>query len=146
VIYFFDSSALVKRYLQEKGSETVVACLNEADQVIVSSVSKLECFSTFRRLLRERIMTQYAYDQIKGELVVDFNEFVITPFGNIVEELSAELIGLRQLKTLDAIQLASALVHRDILDSFVVSDRKLKQAANTEGLKVLDPVDGKPPV
>ena len=142
MIYFFDSSSLVKRYLQEPGSMKADHLLNEAERIIISAVTKLESLSTFRRVLKEGIMSQEKYNKFKNALDMDFTDFVITPFGTKVEELAAEIIDRHQLKTLDAIQLSSALMHKDILDAFVASDKKLKQAAEAEGLKVLDPLDG----
>ena len=48
------------------------------------------------------------------------------------------MVKKHQLRTLDAIQLASALnVHQ--LQHFFVSDIKLKMSGNAEGLSVIDP-------
>jgi len=47
---FFDTSALVKRYYEEDGSENVDALIeNEESTVVISSLSVIEATSAFRR-------------------------------------------------------------------------------------------------
>ncbi len=48
--YFFDTSALVKRYVQETGSDLVDKAFEEANQIIVSAITRIETLSAFRRL------------------------------------------------------------------------------------------------
>lgn len=53
--YFFDSSALVKRYVQEIGSAWVqtVTAYQAANQLIVARITWVEVLSAFARLQRE---------------------------------------------------------------------------------------------
>ena len=48
---FFDTSALLKRYLNEKGNAEVKRLFEEADKVFVSIITHIECASSFQRLL-----------------------------------------------------------------------------------------------
>ena len=53
-VYFFDSSALVKRYVQENGSEWVrQATALQKHVILVSRITYVEVLSAFARLQRE---------------------------------------------------------------------------------------------
>jgi PIN domain nuclease of toxin-antitoxin system len=43
--YYFDTSAILKNYIDEAGSEVVSALLNESDIVFVSEITLVESFS-----------------------------------------------------------------------------------------------------
>lgn len=48
-LLFFDTSALVKRYSTEPGTEEVDALIESDDTVVISSLSIIETVSAFRR-------------------------------------------------------------------------------------------------
>jgi len=64
----------------------------------------------------------------------------------VLEEASA-LINRRQLRALDALQLGTAVVARQLLGDpeirFIASDKALLDAASKEGFDVWDPAGGK---
>ena len=47
---YFDTSALIKNYIEEIGSNAIKALLDDADEVYVSEIYIIECISTIRRL------------------------------------------------------------------------------------------------
>jgi predicted nucleic acid-binding protein len=49
MICFFDTSALIKKYINELGTELVRLRL-QSTSVVVSSVAKIECISVISRL------------------------------------------------------------------------------------------------
>lgn len=53
--------------------------------------------------------------------------------------LSAQAIGAAELRTLDAIHLATAVVHRAAISDFCVYDLRLAAAAAARGLPVISP-------
>jgi predicted nucleic acid-binding protein len=65
----------------------------------------------------------------------------VLSFNQEIESQSIYLIQKHQLKTLDSIQLASCLSQKDFVDSFIVSDKRLKQAAENEKLNLIDPTE-----
>jgi len=87
------------------------------------------------------------YRRLQLRLRADINRRLIRPLRmlNAHFEVAGELIGKyglsRQLRALDAIQLAVALdLHRaSPIDHFVCSDQKLCEIAVLEGLNVIDP-------
>jgi len=59
------------------------------------------------------------------------------PIDLIVLEVSGLLIDRHQLRSLDAIQLAGAIIARDM--RFIASDKELLNAARAEGFDIWDP-------
>ena len=61
MILFFDTSALIKRYLNEVGTEKVESLFESATLIIVSSTAQLECASAFQRLLKTKFIDLVKY-------------------------------------------------------------------------------------
>lgn len=137
--FFLDTSALIKRYIQEVETNAIQRIFNESEEIIVSFITELESTSTFRRLLVEAKITNEQYDNLLFELEQDFEDFIVIPFDTRIKNIAKELITKYQIKTLDSIQLAtySSLDNKNI--PMVVYDEKLYNAAKTEFLNVLKP-------
>jgi len=50
MILFFDTSALIKRYISETGSNKVDELFEISENIIVSPVTKIEVYSSLKRL------------------------------------------------------------------------------------------------
>ena len=136
--YFFDTSALIKNYIEEPGSETVSNLLRSADTVFVSELTLIECFSTVKRLVVEKRIAEDEYARIKDEIRYDFSFFTRIDIREAILQCE-ELIDAHQLKTLDSIQLASSLCVRTEIQDFVCCDKRLLAAAKKEQLSSIDP-------
>ncbi len=131
---FFDTSALVKRYIEEPGSAQVAeTCLN-ADVLIVSIVCLPEMISTFRRLVREESLSQSHYQKIKKTILADLSDAEVSNLTPEVIGLAIHCLENHSLRALDAIHLGCALAMKPNL--FVSSDRVQIAAARKEGLQV----------
>jgi len=139
MIAFFDTSALIKRYIVEPGSPMVDTIYDEADSIFVSVVSEIEAHSTFRRPLIEKAITSSDHLVLKEEFGLDFEFFNVVQLDGPVIESAKTLIYKYQLKTLDSIQLASALSLAGEIDAFIVCDERLIRAGKKEGLKIINP-------
>lgn len=139
--YFIDTSALIKRYINEKGSNVVDSIFREGASIFVSEISKIEAISTIKRLLVTNNIDLANYSSIKRELLFDFTLFNIIEHNNDILEMAIKMIEKYQLKTLDSIQLASCLSQFSAIDFFVGSDKKLIKSAKNENMKILDPMD-----
>ena len=135
---FFDTSALIKNYIEETGSETVSNVLSSADEVFVSELTLIECFSTVRRLVIETRITEDEYDRIIDEIRHDFAFFTRIDIREAIPQCE-KLIDAHQLKTLDSIQLASSLCLRAEIQGFVCCDKRLLAAAEKEQLSTINP-------
>jgi predicted nucleic acid-binding protein len=140
---FFDTSALIKRYIDETGSQYVDRLFFETDEIFVAPITEIECISTIKRLRVEHQIKANDYNHLMKEIREDFSYFSVIEFSEHLVEVSIRLIEKYQLKTLDSIQLSSALKVKDQIENFIVSDNKLKATAHREQFSIIDPVDAR---
>jgi uncharacterized protein len=146
---FVDTSALVKRYVDETGSAWLRAAIDPAlsPLVVMSHLALAEMRSAFQRRLREGTLTpaelSRLHDAFRGDCR---DEYQIFPVNQSVIDLAGDLIERQTLRTLDAIQLATALTARHFLVTrgfpeivFIAADDRLLQAAAAEGLATDNP-------
>jgi predicted nucleic acid-binding protein len=125
MIYYFDTSALVKLVVEEDGSDTVYELWRRPDSVRVSSaLAKSE-------LLRA-VRTQDARVKQRARELLAMTDLIPVDDG-ILE--TAAVLDPSVLRTLDAIHLASALAIGTELAGVVVYDVRLAQAAANQGLR-----------
>ena len=142
---YLDTSALIKLYVEEEGTERVVAITDDFDgvQVIILDVTPLEARSAVRRRQREGDISGADADRILDRIEDDTSSsFLVQPSTSAVIEGAARLIDRHPLRAYDALQLAGCLVIRDIVPgplTFVCADVRLCGAAELEGLTVLNP-------
>lgn len=137
---FFDTSALIKKYIIEDGSKKVDELMNKAESIIVSVITEIEVYSTFKRLLIEKAINEIDYKTLLNEFEIDYPYYSHVILDNLITSNAKLLIDKYQLTTLDSIQLGTALLLKDEIDYFVVCDLKLVKAGKTEGLKIINPV------
>ena len=65
MLVFFDSSAFVKRFIQETGTDQVMEWCDKATEIGLSSVALPEIISAFCRLQREDKINMEQYLQLK---------------------------------------------------------------------------------
>ena len=136
---FFDTSALIKKYIDENGSQNVDKLFLSADRVLVSVISEVESISTLKRLVIEQEISENDFDLLKNEIQTDFSFYTIIELDSEIINFAIESIEKYQLKSLDSIQLGSALCNKNQIDYFVSCDNKLLKAAQKEGFKIINP-------
>ncbi len=146
---YFDSSALVKRYLSEMGSFWVQKRCYDANRIIVTSeISRVEVAAAFAAKLRGQLITQAEYQQIRTQLKQDCQQqyFLIPVDFQCIDE-AVELTARQKLRGYDAVHLACALHYNQILLKnklfpliFVTADSEQLQAAQAEGLVTENPL------
>ena len=114
--YFFDFSALAKRYHRETGTEKVALLFDEPGREIrISRLSFVEVQSVFAMKVRAGFIRLAEAGQQRARLVVDVAAGQIEVYAVTPQHFSAaeRLIGKHsfttRLRTLDALQLAVAL-------------------------------------
>jgi predicted nucleic acid-binding protein len=145
---FFDTSALVKNYHVESGTPQVQALLTTHGlECFISRLAAVEMLSGFAGKVRTGVLSSTDYGTLRKRFLGDIRRKSVRPIRilNAHYQLAGDLIGKhamsRQLRTLDAVQLAVALeFHRTFpLDHFVCSDQRLCDVARLEGLSVIQP-------
>jgi len=81
------------------------------------------------------------YKMLLDAIFNDFESYKIIPFTNEIEDSAHNLIKIYQLKTLDAFQLASCTIQKELIREFVSCDKKLIKAALEEGIKIFNPLN-----
>lgn len=147
-VYFCDSSALIKRYLVETGSDWIekIATVVSEDTIFVAQVTQAEVVSGIARTFREGHLTADAANLARHR--VDYHtsvEYNVIGLSARIVQRAEDLLLKYPLRAYDAVQLASALEVRLHLRMtrepliFVSADRRLLAAAESEGLVTDDP-------
>lgn len=146
--YFFDTSALVKHYHAETGTPEIRRILAEAGaEHLIARLATVEILSGFATKVRTGVFSSTEFQRLRGLFLADVKRRLLRPIRvlNAHYQLAGDLIAThgtsRQLRTLDALQLAIALrVHRATrVDHFVCADQRLCDIATLEGLTVINP-------
>ncbi|MFH0920714.1 MAG: type II toxin-antitoxin system VapC family toxin [Fibrobacterota bacterium] len=131
---FFDTSAFLKRYIDEPGSPEVEALCNQAEDVAVSILLPVEAVSAISRLFREKKITAPERRRIKESLFADLKDITISPLSPASIAFSIRTIESSAIKTLDAVHVGCAMEYKP--DSFVSCDKQQAEAARKAGLHV----------
>lgn len=155
MIVFLDTSAVAKRYVPEQGSAWITALCDpkQGHYLFIAQITWVELSSVIYKKTTSgspspRLRMTHA-DKILALFrrqirLRTYHEVRLT---KVLIQRAAELIRAHQgLRSLDAIQLASALVVRDnaiasgaALPLFVTADEKLLRIAGVEGLPIENP-------
>ena len=140
MIAYFDTSALVKRYVQEADSDQVLALWSTAQARAVSRLAFAETLSAARRKQRERPEAHTVVETSLAEFGRDWRTFLIVELTADLDDSIQRLLADHALKAADSIHLASCLALSERLDQslvFACWDERLLQAARAEGLSTL---------
>ncbi|MFO1278347.1 MAG: type II toxin-antitoxin system VapC family toxin [Burkholderiaceae bacterium] len=130
---FFDSSAFVKRYVNEASTDAVLHWCDQATEIILSGIALPELISSFCRLQREGRITETQYRQLKSLLLADIEDAAIGDLTPVVIAHAIASLEGNVLRGMDAIHIGSALALK--ADLFVSSDRRQLDAAARSGLR-----------
>lgn len=145
---YFDSSALVKRYLVETGTPWVQTwCDDPAHTVAVAEIGLVEIAAAFGGKLRGAHITAIQYDNARADLATDaHSEYTLVTVNRTVVDEAIELTARYRLRGYDAVHLACALILNRALVAhgllpliFVSADDDLLKAAQGEGLPTENP-------
>lgn len=134
---FVDASALVKRYVREQHSASVRRLLADGP-VAISRLSEVEVPSALARLVRERRLSARARERALAAFVVDLTSWHVVEMTTAVTALARTTLFQYDLRSGDAIQLASALwMRRTVpLAGLLAFDTRLVAAAVAERFTV----------
>jgi uncharacterized protein len=145
-LYYLDTSALVKLYVRETGTERLLrlASRSAGNQLVVLAVAQVEMHSALRRRARSGEIAGAVADRLlhgfQRHLEGTFLRQALT---DSILDAACLLVDRHTLYTLDAIQLAGYLAVRTASGTnapvFVSADRGLLAAAGAESVPVLDP-------
>jgi predicted nucleic acid-binding protein len=138
VIAYLDASALVKRYLVERGSRETIALTAASELIATSIVTRTEVAAAFAKAARSGLVTQDRARNAQRSFAGDWPDLVRVPVTEALVERAETLAWDHGLRGYDAVQLASALTWQESVGTEVVLatfDQQLWEAAPKAGLK-----------
>ena len=139
---YFDSSALVKRYIEEKGSDKVNSLLAGGSTAAVSRLAYPEILAAITRRHKAKEIEAGAFERMRKAFKTDWTNLIVVEFHREVFKFIDEVIAKHALKGSDTIHLASALWLKKTTKAevvFVASDRELVKAAKAEKFQTCNP-------
>lgn len=131
---FFDTSAFVKRYVNEAGTDAVLEWCDRATEIGLSGIALPEIISAFCRLRREAKINDTQYRQLKSLLLTDIEDAAVCDLTPAVLGHAVSCLETNVLRGMDAIHIGSAVALQ--ADVFVSADMRQREAAARAGLRV----------
>ena len=144
MILYLDTSALVKRHIQEMGTSDVISWMRAAQTIGMSVITRAEAAAAFARMVRMSVIDKPTAESLLGEFRQHWPQYIrlrVTEITIARADAMAWELGLRGY---DAVHLASALLWQEALQEPVTMatyDRQLGEAAAQIGLRVLPVTD-----
>lgn len=140
MILFCDTSALLKLYIVEAGSDVVKARVDEAEAVAVCRIAWAEAHAALSRRAREEPQDAPVIAQAKAALAQDWPRFVVMEIDQTLVERAGDYADTFALRGYDSVQLATAFETGRIAQSpicFACFDERLNKAAKVLGMTCL---------
>lgn len=149
--FYFDASALVKRYIRETGSNKINFLFDNLplNQLKCLTIGAAEVFWVCVRKKNDGRITPYEFTHavvnLNREVTSETSDFRTDSVPDVLVWASLSLIETYSLNSVDAMVLRSALdvatQLRSIGDTLVLvaSDQRLLRAASNEGLLIFNP-------
>ena len=148
-VLFFDSSALVKRYLTEIGSPWVTSLFDPSvgHTIVVATITQVESAAAIASRHRSGSITQPERDDLVNLLALHFDRYYQqVAIEEPILSRAVELTQRHRLRGYDAMEVATALV---VSDQFIAAgytgltlisaDNDMNAAAQAEGIAAENP-------
>lgn len=147
-IHFYDTSALVKHYHCEPGRETVDELFAKKEkQHVISRLAVVEFYSAMAKKVRSGLPTTSEFQKIAKRFRGDVKmrawsviRVLVSDYLKAADQIASTALS-KNLRTLDALQLAIAVRLKDTVDAvlFISADQTLCSIAAGEGLSIVNP-------
>lgn len=147
-IFYLDTSALVKRYKTEEGSDIIDNLydnLPRGHSMATSFLTVLEFVSAIRRLLKGNKISQDDFETVISTFSQELEPFIIRAIEDKIVADALNKVVKHALKSADSIQLSTVVELREIMKDvgekvvFVCDDDELVKAGKRENLEVINP-------
>lgn len=125
---YLDASALVKRYIEEEGSDLLVEAMDDARAMSMCRIGFVETV---------RAIAVGGNNRDVKKMESEWTSLDVVEVDQALAERAAELAVSRKLRSLDALHLAAALSLPDADLTLATWDARLHRAAEDEGLRTL---------
>jgi len=137
MIVYFDTSALIKRYITEDGTPAICACWDTTDVAVSCWLLYPEMIATFSCKRREAIILAAQLDLAEATFRRDWITLARVACDDQLIHRIETLHTRYPLRGADSTHLAAALTYHDLCGEpmvFACADLQLRSAAQAEGL------------
>lgn len=137
MVVYLDTSAVVKRYVMEAGSEAVRALVREAQATVTALVTRAEVVAALARARRMGRLTAEEADRARQTFEAEWDDFVRVQMTEQLAAQAASFAWTYGLRGYDAVHLASAVfwqTQSPFAILLATYDRELWEAARRVGL------------
>ena len=139
---YFDTSVLLKRYIQEPGSRRAQSLLRRY-RVFTSALATVEIASALARRRQAEDLAEKEFEAIVRQVAKDRPHWYLVEVASETLDRAEAVIRKATVRTLDAVHLASALVLQATAVEtggalpFVTGDSRQRDAAESLGIEVM---------
>ena len=143
--YFLEATAFCKLFVREPGTDILIRLMEtvEDNRKLIAASTPLEVYAALRRRERAGAITASDAAAALEVLRLEASRTVQQPLNPAVLECARQLLDRTALRWPDAVQLAAALVAREMFNGteiiFVSASPALLESARAEGLALLNP-------
>ncbi len=148
-VYFVDSSALVKRYINETGSQWILNLCNPTSNhdIVIAAIAGVEITAAITRRAKGDSINSADAAALCHQFRIDLEtEYQVIEVRDRIIAAAMNLAQAQELRGYDAVQLAEACAVNSLcienslpFVTLVSADSELNEAAIREGLKVENP-------
>ena len=135
---YADTSALIKRYVLEPGSEQVIAAIGQYPLIGTAALTLAEMASAMARAARLGRVDPIQISLTWQDFLAHWPSYVRLPVSAGIVERAGSLVWQYHLRAYDSLHLASALAWKDLTGDqvlFASYDTQLSHAARQAGLQ-----------
>ncbi len=145
VIYFCDTSAIIKLYHAEIGTDYMESIFDDNQcAIMISELTLVEFDSSVSKKVRTGNISASAKNEAIKNFKIDCqNRFLVNPLDSRIIRSARKIINKYgnklSIRTLDALQLGSCLVEEQEGLHFVCADSHLNKICKLEGVSTINP-------
>lgn len=137
MIVYWDTSALIKQYIQETGTVDVAALVQQATASATAQICYVEIAAALAKLVRMKSLSSNVAQTTWGNFANDWPTLVQVQVNQTLLAQGMNFAWTYQLRGYDAIHLASAYLWQNMLGVtvlFATYDQRLWNAAQAVGM------------
>ncbi|MDP3184873.1 MAG: type II toxin-antitoxin system VapC family toxin [Anaerolineales bacterium] len=140
MIVYFDTSALVKRYIEEAGTREVNALFEDENAILGSVIiTQVEMAAALQKAIHLGSASEALLPEIWQDFLDDWGSFTRIQVSTVTVERASQISFAYKLRGYDALHLAAALLWQERLNlpvTLATFDRDLWLASREAGMSV----------
>jgi hypothetical protein len=139
LILYADTSALIKRYIKESGSEQVLAFFSQHAMIGTSVLTQVEMASAMSKAVRQNWAPETEIQTAWKDFLTHWPYYISIPISPDILDRGVALAWRYGLRAYDVLHLATVLSWENLAAAkavFACYDKNLNNAARQEGLHV----------